>query len=295
MSAPGPISLPQRQRPFSSHDPPPYPLPSARHASTSRKSNNPSSTSLRSASTPTRHTFQPFPPLDAALWDPPRTAGKTRRSVLSDHPTADTASESGASVLSAFHPTKPRRAVRVKEQRRAAKELTDSPLRRWVRWIEHGGSPTKSLFIAVAFALLIKWSIGLASYSGKFVSVRLALYTHLRRNSQQAPAHHHYEATLKLNDTGSPSLRPPSLSRSFTPPLPSPCPFRPRAGTPTISPTGVSTTLPSPHTTPSSSASSLVSLLEPHPSSLSALRPTRPSKTCPSGNMQWSRWSARAK
>ncbi|GAA5942645.1 hypothetical protein JCM10213_005931 [Rhodosporidiobolus nylandii] len=100
----------------------------------------------------------------------------------------DTASESGMSVLSAFAPQdyeaeKARRKAAREKRRaeRAARELektvdgeakgksevTDSPLRRWSRWVsEQPALRPYAVVVAVLAVVLVKWCVGLGGYSG---------------------------------------------------------------------------------------------------------------------------------
>lgn len=177
---------PQRQRTHSTHstpqDPPPsYPLQPHRSTRTSLKvplatANSSRSTSATSSSRFTKEgPFQPFPSTHSSAWTPPARSESTvksqpRRRVLSsrrDTQVGDTASESGVSLLSAFRPTQQHAADDgAKERRRAARDHTDSPLRRWARWTEQRRSAIGSLALSLALVVLIKWCISLGSYSG---------------------------------------------------------------------------------------------------------------------------------
>ncbi|GJN94359.1 hypothetical protein Rhopal_007433-T1 [Rhodotorula paludigena] len=91
----------------------------------------------------------------------------------------DSASESGLSVLSAL-PTREDRQARAarktlaREQRQRDKEAaakaadaTDSPLRRWARWLVEQPALTRySLVLCLALVVLVKWCAGLGGYSG---------------------------------------------------------------------------------------------------------------------------------
>ncbi|ORY54757.1 ALG6, ALG8 glycosyltransferase family-domain-containing protein [Leucosporidium creatinivorum] len=175
-----------RQRTHSDHvqlDPPPYLQQPTKHH---QKQHYSSSTSLKPALTATssrsasaassRYTkegapFQPFP----STWTAPPPSDTThkshqsrRRVHSSRRETAggDTASESGISVLSAFRPTQRPQVDGDKERRRASREHTDSPLRRWARWSGQRQSVAGALGLSLALVVLIKWCISLGNYSG---------------------------------------------------------------------------------------------------------------------------------
>lgn len=92
----------------------------------------------------------------------------------------DSASESGLSVLSAFplavdeRKARAARKVEARERRRRdkeraikAQEATDSPLRRWARWmLEQPSLARSAVVLSVAAVVLAKWSAGLGGYSG---------------------------------------------------------------------------------------------------------------------------------
>lgn len=171
----------QRQRTrstHSQHDPPPYPQPQREGQSSSLKPTVTATSTSRSASAvSSRYTkdgpFQPFPSLHPSAWEAPRSdttaKSQSRRRVHSSRREAaggDTASESGISVLSAFKPTKERRVDDGRERRRAARQHTDSPLRRWVRWSEQRRSAVGTLALSLGIVLLVKWCVSLGSYSG---------------------------------------------------------------------------------------------------------------------------------
>ena len=181
LGAASPHELHQRRRTrstHSQHEPPPYPLPLRDGLSSSLKPPI-TATSSRSASTiSNRYTkdgpFQPFPSLHPSAWEAPRSdttsKSQSRRRVHSFRREAaggDTASESGISILSAFKPTREPRVDDARERRRAARDHTDSPLRRWARWSEQNRSPAATLTLSVCLVLLLKWCISLGSYSGE--------------------------------------------------------------------------------------------------------------------------------
>jgi alpha-1,3-glucosyltransferase len=177
-----------RQRTQSTHaprDPPPYLLPHPLKQQ-QQKQHHSSSTSLKPALTATSSRsasaasnrypkegapFQPFP----SSWNAPPPSDTThksqqsRRRVLSsrrDTIGGETASESGISVLSAFRPTNQQQVAGDKERRKASRDHTDSPLRRWARWSGQRQSVCAALSLSLALVVLLKWCISLGSYSG---------------------------------------------------------------------------------------------------------------------------------
>ncbi|BGP11435.1 Glucosyltransferase-like protein [Rhodotorula toruloides] len=92
----------------------------------------------------------------------------------------DSASESGLSVLSAFplavdeRKARAARKAEAQERRRRdkeravkAQEATDSPLRRWARWmLEQPTLARWAVLLSVAVVVLVKWWTGLGGYSG---------------------------------------------------------------------------------------------------------------------------------
>ena len=258
----------RRRRPRTANDPPPsYPSPleefparlkfpdatSARSISSSA-----GGARVRDVSSSKGAAYPSFPSagelLESKKWA--KSATKSHRSAATDRDTAyDTASESGASVLSAFHPG-PSAGLRERDGAKLELAKSNSPLRRWARWMRKSGKSHWSLFVAILLVMWVKWSISLGSYSGarsSLSSFRAIVYFVV---SQVLP-NHRYEAISKRNDTGfrlppRPSPRPFSLLRIRQ------FPFRSPSGTSTISPTGDSTTRRSPPIIPSSSALLLV-------------------------------------
>lgn len=174
-----------RQRTHSTHaprDPPPY----LQQPHTQQGQQYSSSTSLKPALTATssrsasaassRYTkegapFQPFPSswTAAPTSDTTHKSHQSRRRVHSSRRETtggDTASESGFSVLSAFRPGNQQQALGDKERRRASRDHTDSPLRRWARWSGQRQSVVGALGLSLALVVLIKWCISLGGYSG---------------------------------------------------------------------------------------------------------------------------------
>ncbi|BGO95675.1 hypothetical protein NBRC10512_007373 [Rhodotorula toruloides] len=92
----------------------------------------------------------------------------------------DSASESGLSVLSAFplavdeRKARAARKAEAQERRRRdkeravkAQEATDSPLRRWARWmLEQPTLARWAVLLSLAVVVLVKWWTGLGGYSG---------------------------------------------------------------------------------------------------------------------------------
>lgn len=183
-------------------DPPPYGLSTATpiklHDSLSRKqhlaapqSRNilPASVtgSVRSVSTGTPFTrhrttgkdaFQPFSHLDATT--PVNIAPGSQRSRLSSRVKAtntsrkgggdESASESGASVLSAFlGPGREERPLKKEGGDSAKRRQTNSPLRAWARWMTKSGKEGFAMAAVVGVVLLVKCLVSLGSYSGLFV------------------------------------------------------------------------------------------------------------------------------
>ncbi|KAI5478755.1 alpha-1,3-glucosyltransferase, glycosyltransferase family 57 protein [Pseudohyphozyma bogoriensis] len=164
-------------------DPPPYPhkrkhrehstAPSVRSVSTGAGGGAPISRQLplpRAASAASS-SYQP-------LAFPSLTDKKSRSSLVSDsrpsrHPRAPTdgaASESGASVLSAFRP-----AARLardgdgdeRSRRKQKKQSTDSPLRAFVKWLARTGLATRwQLAVVLGVIVAVKCAVGLGGYSG---------------------------------------------------------------------------------------------------------------------------------
>lgn len=113
-----------------------------------------------------------------------RTEGSRRRKGAKpglDHLFSDSASESGASVLSAFgrppghrerreSRKEAREVERVREERAKAKHATDSPLRRASRWLHQNNSGRAALWIGIALVVVVKCCVGLGGYSGEHAS-----------------------------------------------------------------------------------------------------------------------------
>lgn len=93
------------------------------------------------------------------------------KSKTSRHSVAyESASESGQSVLSAFHPHSRAAGLReregVKEQAKLSRNQTNSALRKVASWMRKSGKSNLSILIAILLVLWVKFSVSLGSYSG---------------------------------------------------------------------------------------------------------------------------------
>lgn len=97
-----------------------------------------------------------------------RTSRKTTRRTAGPY---DTASESGMSIMSALHPKLQHATTSSndvsRERRRMLRAYTDSPLRRWAKWIEPRLGGPAAVILALSTVILVKWVVGLGSYSGQ--------------------------------------------------------------------------------------------------------------------------------
>lgn len=103
--------------------------------------------------------------LDAQTLANRASATKASRSLRSGPTSGDeSASESGQSALSNFVPTtgRPTRA-----RGSTPRDVTNSPLRTWARWMRNSGKSQWLVPTVVAVALLVKFAVGLGSYSGQ--------------------------------------------------------------------------------------------------------------------------------
>lgn len=75
--------------------------------------------------------------------------------------------------MSALHPTQRQQATAgptndaSRDRRRILRAYTDSPLRQWAKWIEPRLGGPLAVVLALAIVVLVKWLIGLGSYSGE--------------------------------------------------------------------------------------------------------------------------------
>lgn len=172
-----------------------------------------------------------------------RRRGKSARAGGEDRAWAgESESESGYSVLSAFGRGQGRERRKegaekkksvLDEEKRVAREATDSPLRRASKWLDQNNSSRAALWIGIGLMVIVKCCVGLGAYSGEKDLCTIERggsgLTPVKRPGQATPplrgdfeAQRHWLAltSSSLNSASLPFLHRPSSPPSYNATLP---------------------------------------------------------------------------